>query len=179
MEKFQNKYRIPSARAYFWNYGWNALYFVTICTHHRICWFGNISEGEMKLSEIGKLVNSEWVKTFEMRPDMNLHMGEYVVMPNHFHAVIGIGENQYNMQSMDMDAGQPLNKFGPQSKNLASLIRGFKAGVSILARQIEPQFRWQSRFHDHIIRDDESFLKISDYIKNNPAKWVEDKFYTP
>ena len=50
----------------------------------------------MLLSGIGKIVDEEWLKTFEMRPDMNLMMGEYVVMPNHFHAIIGIGDNQFN-----------------------------------------------------------------------------------
>ena len=53
-------------------------------------------DGEMVLSDIGEIVNTEWLKTFEMRPDMNLYMGEYVIMPNHFHAIIDIGENKYN-----------------------------------------------------------------------------------
>lgn len=98
MGKYKNKYRIASARAPFWDYRWNAAYFVTICTKNRICWFGKISNGVMKLSAIGEIVNAEWLKTFKIRPDMNLFMGEYVVMPNHFHAIIDIGENQYNTQ---------------------------------------------------------------------------------
>jgi hypothetical protein len=95
-DKFQNKYRISSARLQNWDYGSDAMYFVTICTSHRECYFGNIVNGEMVLSEIGKIVEPEWLKTFEMRPDMNLQMGEYVVMPNHFHAIISIGINKYN-----------------------------------------------------------------------------------
>ena len=58
MDKFQNKYRIPSARAPFWDYGWNASYFVTICTHNHICYFGDIVEGEMILSDIGEIALS-------------------------------------------------------------------------------------------------------------------------
>ncbi len=50
----------------------------------------------MKLSKIGEIVECEWLKTVEMQPDMNLWMGEYVVMPNHFHAIVEIGENKYN-----------------------------------------------------------------------------------
>src|SRR5690554_2324507 len=76
MDKFQNKYRIPTARASFWDYGWTATYFVTICTCNQICYFGNIVEGEMVLSDIGKIVKKEWLKTFEMRADMNLFMGD-------------------------------------------------------------------------------------------------------
>src|SRR5690625_4596008 len=98
MDRFKNKYRIASARAPFWDYAWNAAYFVTICTKNREHWFGKITDGVMDLSDIGEIVQSEWFKTFEMRPDMNLWMGEYVVMPNHFHAIIGIGENEYNTQ---------------------------------------------------------------------------------
>jgi len=165
MTKFKNKYRTSSARAYFWDYSWNATYFVTICTQNRLCWFGDIVDGQMNLSQIGQIVNSEWFKTFEMRPDMNLSMGEYVVMPNHFHAIIGIGENEYNSQRKSVGDGvdtntkttQPKNKFGPQSKNLASIIRGFKIGVTKNARLIHLDFQWQSRFHDHIIRNDKSF----------------------
>ena len=198
MEKYNNKYRIASARAPFWDYRWNAAYFVTICTKNRICWFGKILNGVMKLSAIGKIVNAEWLKTFKMRPDMNLFMGEYVVMPNHFHAIIGIGENQYNtqrgmqreMQRRDAmhcvstgetgetgNTNYPMNQFGPQSKNLPSIIRGFKSAVTQNVRQIHPDFAWQPRYYDHIIRNKQSFKKITTYIKNNPANWQNDKFH--
>ncbi|WP_430932175.1 transposase [Saccharicrinis sp. 156] len=188
-DKFQNKYRIPSSRLQNWDYGWNAHYFVTICTHNRECYFGDISDGKMQFSEIGKIVKIEWLKTFEMRADMNLQMGAYVVMPNHFHAIITIGENEYNtergterrdaMHCVSTTATNNMgakNQFGPQSKNLASIIRGFKIGVTKNARKIHADFAWQSRFHDHIIRNDKSFEKIQSYIIENPLKWNNDKF---
>ncbi len=178
MAKFQNKYRIPSSRLQNWDYGQNAAYFVTICTRGRECFFGDISNGVMALSEIGKIVNAEWLKTFEIRPDMNLWMGEFVVMPNHFHAIIGIGVNQYNLHRRRRDAMHCVsttNQFGPQSKNLASIIRGFKIGVTRNARPINPGFAWQPRFHDHIIRNQKSYQNISEYIINNPLKWDADK----
>jgi len=56
---------------------------------------------EMVLNAIGLIVKTEWLKTFEMRPDMNLTMGEFVVLPNHFHAIIGIAENEYNFPRGD------------------------------------------------------------------------------
>jgi putative transposase len=189
MDKFKNKYRIASARAPFWDYRRAAAYFVTICTKNRTYWFGNVLDGEMELSAMGEIVKTEWLKTFEMRPDMNLWMGEYVVMPNHFHAIIGIGNNEYNVGSRDAmhrvstadtaDTTDTINHFGPQSKNLASIVRGFKSSVTIAARQINPEFQWQSRFHDAIIRDDKSFKTISDYIVNNPILWGKDKFFKP
>jgi hypothetical protein len=95
-DKYQNQYRIPSARLQNRDYSSEGLYFITICTAHRIPYFGKIVNGIMELSDIGKIVKNEWLKTFELRPDMNLYRGEFVVMPNHFHAVIGIGENEFN-----------------------------------------------------------------------------------
>jgi hypothetical protein len=70
------------------------------------------------------------------------------------------------------------NQFAPQSKNLSSIIRGYKSAVTIYARKNNIDFNWQPRFHDHIIRTMDDYYKISNYIINNPAKWIEDKFYT-
>jgi len=68
------------------------------------------------------------------------------------------------------------NKFGAQSKNISSIIRGFKIGVTKNARKIHADFAWQSRFHDHIIRSDESYHRIEEYILTNPQNWVNDEF---
>jgi len=172
-EKFQNKYRISSARLKNWDYGASAIYFVTICTKHRKHYFGEICDDEMILNEIGKLVEREWLKTPHIRPDMNLELGAFVVMPNHFHGIITIGSNKYNTRR---DAKPRVSTFGAQSNNLASIIRGFKSSVSINTRKIIPSFGWQARFHDHIIRDFDSFHRIEQYIQNNPGKWTKDKF---
>ena len=107
MDKFKNKYRISSARAPFWDYGGFGAYFVTLCTQNRICWFGDVNHEKMKLSDIGEIAQSEWLKTFKMRPDMDLWVAEYVVMPNHLHAIIGIGDNEYNTQT-DTKTGTKL-----------------------------------------------------------------------
>ncbi|MGC8803495.1 MAG: transposase [Bacteroidales bacterium] len=186
MEKYKNKYRISSARAQWWDYRNAAAYFITICTQHREHFFGKIINGQMELSEIGKIVESEWLKTFGLRTDMNLIMGAFVVMPNHFHAIVGIGDNEYNTPRRGRDAMHgvsttvpivPQNHFGPQSKNLASIVRGFKSSVTVAARKINPAFAWQSRFHDHIIRNHESFQRITQYILNNPTNWQKDNFF--
>ncbi|MGQ1945597.1 transposase [Geofilum sp. OHC36d9] len=202
-EKFKHKYRIKSARHPDWDYANFGAYFVTICTHNRRCYFGDIIDGSMILSEIGKIVETEWLKTFEMRPDMNLQMGEYVIMPNHFHAIIIIGENEYNTKRGDDGCGggddecgddgcgsrrdamhcvstphptphPTTNKFGPQSKNLASIIRGFKIGVTKNVHKIHPDFAWQSRFYDRIIRNNHEFENVRAYIYNNPQNWVKE-----
>jgi len=221
MEKFQGKYRISSARLQNWDYASNGMYFVTLCTKNREHYFGQIIKPKvenehsvMKLSEIGNIVETEWLKTPGMRPDMNLMLDEYQVMPNHFHAILIIGENEFNKKeliggSAEIPAGRDAmprvsivtdgsnsksdmvfelemrmisetniihkNKFAPQSKNLASIMRGFKSAITMYALDNNIVFGWQSRFYDHIIRDFDEYQRISKYIRNNPDNWENDK----
>lgn len=174
-EKFKHKYRIQSARLQSWDYSSIGMYFISICTANREHFFGEIEQGEMQLNTLGQCAEQEWLKTFEIRPDMNLQMGAYVVMPNHFHAIIIIGDNPYNTHFGDHTT--PNNRFGPQSKNLASIVRGFKSAVTTTARKMgDAHFGWQSRYHDHIIRNEKAFKTITQYIINNPKTWDEDQF---
>lgn len=195
---FNNKYRIPSARLQNWNYANEAIYFVTICTQNRKNYFGEIVRvqspsiietqcvASLQPTEIGQIAHSEWYKTIELRPDMNIELGEFVVMPNHIHGIIIIGSNEYNTQRdiQRRDAKHRVstndeykNQFAPQSKNLSSIIRGYKSAVTTYARKNDIEFNWQTRFHDHIIRSVGDYHRISNYIINNPAKWQNDKFY--
>lgn len=209
--KYRNKYRIPSARLQNWDYGWTASYFITICTHKKAPYFGKVTNGEMHLSELGEIAKAEWEKTFTMRPDMNLLMGEYIIMPDHFHAIITIGDNEYNgaydlgnnPKNTNTAAGTDanhcvstanstanpttksttknstnnttMNKFGPQSKNLASILRGFKIGVTTNIRKTHANFAWHPRYYDHIIRDHQAYKRIERYIIENPSKWTHEK----
>ena len=197
MDKFQNKYRIPSARLQNWDYGSPGLYFITICTKNREHFFGEIKNDEMILNELGLITNIEWEKTLQIRPDMNLELGEFVVMPNHFHGIVMIGENKFNagnatdnnvatvtgrdamhgVSTDETNTSTTKNKFGPQSKNLGSIIRGFKSSITTYARKNKIAFEWQSRFHDHVIRSHDEYLRISNYIMNNPTNWKNDKFF--
>jgi len=178
-DKYKGRYRIESARLKNWDYGWNAAYFVTICTHGREHYFGDIINGRMQLSEIGHLANKYWSEIPKHFPFVELD--SFVVMPNHVHGIVIINkpndERYVETQNFASLPSESRNKFGPQSKNLASIIRGFKIGVTKNARIINADFAWQSRYYDHIIRNDESLFRIRDYIKNNPLKWMKDKFY--
>ena len=97
-EKFQNKYRIPSARLLNWDYGWNAAYYVTICTHNRECYFGEIvkpnnckSSQIMQLSEIGNIAKKYWLEIPAHFPFVELDA--FVIMPNHIHGIIIINKS--------------------------------------------------------------------------------------
>jgi REP element-mobilizing transposase RayT len=198
-DKFQNKYRISSARLQHWDYGSDALYFVTICTQNREHYFGEIADGKMQLSETGKIAHLFWFEIPNHFPFV--HLGEFVVMPNHVHGIIIIDKTGYDgdvrndaivktQNFASLPPNQPQNPsnsptnsqnrgniFGPQSQNLASIIRGYKIGVTKFARNNNIPFSWQPRFHNHIIRNHESFQRISDYIANNPVYWRDDNFY--
>lgn len=175
-ELFNNKYRIPSARLQSWNYANEGIYFITICTKDRQPYFGNINESVLIPNEIGKIAWEEWFKTAEMRQDMNIELGEFVVMPNHVHGIVMIGNNAFN-KNLYSNHLEVQNQFAPQSKNLAAIIRGYKASVSAYAKMNNIIFDWQSRFHEHIVRTEETYKTIANYIVNNPSKWAEDSLF--
>lgn len=192
MDKFRNKYRIKSARAPWWNYGWNATYFVTICTARRLHHLGKIENNRMVLSEIGKYAEQSWLEIPKHFPFVILD--QFIVMPNHVHGIITIDKSQGGVVKTDVEtqnlaslrvtvnetAGpseKSWNRFGPQSRNLGSIIRGFKIGVTKNARSVVAGFAWQSRYHDRIIRDYDEFVRVSHYIKTNPENWKKDRFF--
>ena len=61
--------------------------------------------------------------------------------------------------------------------SISSIVGSYKSAVTKHANRLGLVFQWQSRFHDHIIRDEQSFQKISEYIENNPTNWQDDKFH--
>lgn len=185
MATIQNKYRVETARKIDSDYGSCAIYFVTICTQNRFPFFGTIVDGVMRLNEIGLVAEREWLNTAALRPDMNLTLHAHVVMPNHFHGVIEIGENKFN-DARRRDAmpcvSTPQTElrtyvFAPQSKNLAAIIRGFKSAVTTQAKNFDKNFAWQERYHDRIIRNREEFLRTVEYVNKNVERWRDDRFH--
>ena len=65
----------------------------------------------------------------------------------------------------------------PGKNTVSSIIGGYKSAVSKHANRLGFDFAWQSRFHDHIIRNDDEYQRINDYIENNPQKWNDDELY--
>ena len=77
------KQRRRSLRLKGYNYTQEGAYFVTICTHNRKCIFGDIVDGQLRLNEFGRLAETEWLITENIRE--NVEMDEYIIMPNHMH----------------------------------------------------------------------------------------------
>ena len=70
-----------------------------------------------------------------------------------------------------------MAKISPKLGTISTIIRSYKSVLTKNAHYIHADFEWQERFHDHIIRDSESFERIQNYIENNVANWKDDKFY--
>ncbi len=175
MEKYKGKYRVPSTRWATWDYGRNAAYFVTICTSERTPDFGRIDGSEMILSPLGKAAWDCWLQIPNHFPFVQLD--EFVAMPNHVHGIIIIDKGNVETQDLASLQGTQRNRFGPQSRNLASIVRGFKIGVTKFARQNDILFKWQARFHDRVIRDSEEHERIRQYVRTNPQRWHTDSLY--
>ena len=171
--KFKNKYRIPSARLAGWDYRENGLYFITICCKDRRHHFGRIENGQMILSEAGKLCEKYLFGIPDHFPFVVLEAG--VIMPDHLHAIVGINDGRRDVAcnvctQPSMPAG-PMVSISPKSGSLSTIIRSFKSAVTKDARLIIPGFGWHPRFHDHIIRSAGAHQRIRRYIEMNPKNW--------
>ena len=151
-----------------YDYSQNGYYFITICADNKKCIFSNVvgqglAPAEIKLSALGKIANQE-ILDLENRYK-NIHIDKYVIMPNHIHAIIVI-ENK--------TAG------ASPCPTLSDVICTFKSlSTHKIHKKSDPNIKiWQTSFHDHIIRGEDDYLKIWNYIDTNPQKWKEDCFYT-
>ena len=152
-----------------YDYAQAGAYFVTICAQDRACLFGSISNGKMRLNDIGNIVAEEWMKTGEIRIGMELDA--WVVMPNHFHGIIVIVDSRRR----GGPAGRP---YGPRPRSVGALVAGFKSAATkrINALRGTPGTPvWQRNYHEHIIRNGDSLDRIREYIFGNPSRWATDR----
>jgi len=179
MKKFRNKYRIPSARASWWDYGNDAAYFITICTKGMECYFGDIVDAKMQLSHVGVLADVFWYEIKNHAKNVTLDV--FQVMPNHIHGILALNGNKRETvettHALSLPETPGQKRYQHQGSNtISSIIGSYKSAVTKHAHRLGSEFEWQERFYDIIIRDEESYIRIANYIKNNPAKWEEDKF---
>ncbi len=201
---FRNKYRIDSHRLKGWDYNRNGLYFITFVTQHRQCNLGHIIHPNPSISghtylepsDYGKIVWDEWIISFEIRHE--LYLDEWIMMPNHIHAIIGLENNATEMNDNETTnngsiAVQTHGRASLQSKSpyrlpqsISSFIGGFKSSVNTkiddyidLHHLNIPKYNrnnhfFQPNYHDHIIRNNAEYVRIKNYIINNPLNWDND-----
>ena len=170
------------------DYSQPGAYFITIKANHENKIFGHLFEGKMCLNEFGKIVKNEWLKSMEIRQEIILD--EFVILPNHFHAIVWIIKSDMDRPEIDRSVGanghSPL-RFAPrtdrsntkpnpvqmQPKSISSLITGFKSSTTTTINKIRNLQKisiWQRGFYDRIVRDDDELNGFRQYIKNNPEK---------
>jgi putative transposase len=162
-----------------YDYSRDNLYYITICVHDRICCFGKITVGTgrdlslplkrqmMELNDYGKLAWKQWDWLADQYPYVVLHA--FVVMPDHVHGIIEINRGNIVGTGRDLSLQYENNM---KIKSLSEIIGAYKTTVS---KQIHllgyTKFAWQRSFHDRIIRDERSYIYITEYILSNPSKW--------
>lgn len=168
-----------------YDYAQTGAYFITIVTKDRLCLFGDVVGGEMRLNERGPIVQTVW----EELPDhyLSVQCDAFVVMPNHIHGIITLANNGATGKS-DVGAGfKPARgvAVGPHSARaglkpaptLSEVVRAFK---TFSARRINEMRGspgiavWQRNYYEHVVRSDNELDRIREYIMNNPVQWELD-----
>ncbi len=162
--KDHKQFRLP-----YYNYASTNLYFVTICTHDRKCIFGDVVDGKIMLSNMGKYVEESWLKIPSVTEYASID--EFVVMPNHFHGILFIDNEDEPREIETME-------FQIRKRSLSNVVRNFKSAVTTKIRGLQNDQTlkvWQRKFYDRIVRDEIELNRIRDYIINNPLRWQEEK----
>jgi putative transposase len=185
-----------SIRLMGWDYSQPGAYFITICTHDRRCIFGRVVNGEMRLSQIGQIVQRIILEIPTHFPGVVL--GEFIIMPNHIHMILWITDfvgAGFTPAPVIANAGIPSSEIAdswrsgrpqgsPLRANLGQIVGAYK---SLVVRDCLKIFKsndefmgklWQRNYYEHIIQDDTDYERIAEYILGNPLKWEEDALFT-
>lgn len=177
MTLFQDKYRVESTRLRGWDYSSAGLYFVTICTCGRECFFGDVVDGEIRLSHIGEIAHQYSLEIPDHSPP-NIKLDEFVVMPNHIHGIIAIVDDDRTRRDVACNVSTNTNNtaMSPKSGTLGAIVRSYKSAVSRWARlNNHLSFAWQARYYDRLVRNERALERIRQYIAGNPEKWKTDR----
>ncbi len=174
MTKFKGKYRVESARLTGWDYRNAGWYFITICTQGKQHCFGRVINCEMHLSPAGEIAHQYLAEIPHHAPAT---VDVFVVMPNHVHLILVL---EGDVETLQCNVSTPImSSISPRSGSVSAIIRSYKSAVARWCHQNRYEdFGWQTRFHDHIIRDQQSLERIRAYVHSNPAKWQEDCLHT-
>ncbi|WP_239452997.1 transposase [Flavobacterium tistrianum] len=143
----------------------------------------------MVLSEVGIIADILWHQI--PIHHKNVELGDFVVMPNHIHGILIIDKQLDNANIVNtggVDTGHALylpssspgsKRFQNIGKNtISSIVGSYKSAVTKHANRLGYPHEWQKLFYDNIIRDNNQYQRISDYIVSNPENWTKDKFKT-
>ncbi|MDX8379108.1 MAG: transposase [Gallionella sp.] len=183
MDKFNPKiHHRKSIRLKNYDYSQAGLYFITMCTQSRFHLFGEIVNDEMVLNDAGMMGWDEWQKSEKNRDEIKIH--EFVVMPNHIHGMVEIpvgaplvgAQNSANVQPQ---SGQPQG-IAPTVGDIVGGVKSITTNeyIKMVKQPILPRFDkqiWQRNYWEHVIRNENEYNPIAQYMMDNPKKWVLDK----
>lgn len=192
--KFKGTYRIESARWSGHDYRAPGWYHVVICTRERACTLGTVGNGRVGLSRAGCIAAQEWQKTPRVRP--SVHLGAWMVMPNHVHGIIGITSERSGHDAdadrgadatietlrrnvsttKDDDKNERMSDISPDPGSLSAIVRAYKSACTKrIRRGVRSDFAWQARFYDRVIRNERERQATRRYVLENPLKWAQDR----
>ncbi len=148
-----------------YDYSRAGVYFVTVCTQDRKCFLGNVGNGTVELSHIGKTAHEFW---FEIPKHFkNVQLDAFVVMPNHIHGIIFIDDNCRGGVTPP-----------PRNPTLGQIVAYYKYQTSKIINQIRNTIGmpvWQRNYYEHVIRNEKELNQTRQYVINNPLQWKFDK----
>ncbi|MBC6109577.1 transposase [Pedobacter fastidiosus] len=177
-----------------YDYSKTGAYFITICCEDRLHRFGKVSGNEMILNKLGVIAYNEWINLSERF--VNFELDVFQIMPNHMHGIIVLSdvgatlavaqeENENKDLIISDSSNQKLDRATARvAPTIADIVGAYKSIVSneclkIYKSQNKSMGKlWQRNYYEHIMRDENAYYNISNYIINNPKKWDEDKFHT-
>lgn len=173
---YQGQWRSKSLRLKNWDYGANGAYFITICTRNHVHCFGAIKNNHMQLLPLGVIADILW---YEIKNHTtNVELAEFVVMPNHIHGILILDDSNNNHKNNTADPPPSIDRqrFQNQGKNtVSSIVGSYKSAVTRHTRRLGFDFHWQKNYWEHIIRNENEYNNIAQYIIDNPVKWANDK----
>ncbi len=150
-----------------YDYSSPGAYFVSICTQDRRCILSDISVGadapggpNLRLTKIGEVVE-KYISSMERIP--HVHVDKYVIMPNHIHMILVVEPGD-----------GPPRASAPTEATVPHAIGAWKRLVN---RELGEQI-FQRGYYEHVIRGEDDYRQVREYIDANPAKWAEDRYYT-
>ncbi|MCB0289288.1 MAG: hypothetical protein KDH97_03435 [Calditrichaeota bacterium] len=171
-----------------YDYAAPGAYFITICVYENRCCLGYVKNGVMELNPHGKIVSDQW--EWLHRQYDYLILDAFVVMPNHFHAILVVGNGRDRSPHPTDRSPHPTDRSPhptdrsphptdrsphPKIKPVPQLIGAFKTTSSKLIRQSGfTDFRWQKSYYDRIVSDERALINYQQYIKTNPMRWASD-----
>ena len=186
------KHNRRSIRLKNYDYSKAGCYFITICTQERLHLFGEIVDGKMVLGDAGRMIHTLWYEIMDDFPNVHLH--EFVIMPNHIHGIIEIvGADSISAQTcmqknIDYTVGLRAEMdSAPTGFDIPKIIQSFKRHTTIqyikmVKNGTLPPFNkriWQRNYYEHVIRNDVDYERVATYTINNPLTWKDDTLSKP